>query len=463
VTQGRWQLSGTLAKYFGPSIDQPIEHWPADRIADYQRDAIADQLEHVWQNNAFYRRKFNDAGVRPDDFGTLDDLRRFPFTTKDDLRGDPWVLLSVPKRDVCLAHTSTGTTGGVWSYILYSWDDMYVNDHTPAPRLLMPVRDSDVVIDALPYEMSSAGQSFQRSLQGVASALVVPVGKGGFYSDPYKTARIMADLRADVLITTPPYAMLLAEVADELQLKLDSDVRLRFMWLTGEGCSQAYRRRLEELWNCPGMVFYGSMECGSIGIECPEQSGGHVSQGHVYVEIVDPKTGEPLPSGEIGEVVCTVLQRKASPLIRFRTQDLAYLELAPCPCGVNFPRVHIRGRIVDQLAGEGKAQSDPPISPYLIEEMLYSRAEIGGNYQIYTDSDKLLIDAELRRGTIDGRAAKASIEDRLAEHGVHAELRWVEHVPRTGGKTRRIRPLVERGDFMSQSSARQRNRPGTSA
>jgi phenylacetate-coenzyme A ligase PaaK-like adenylate-forming protein len=458
VSRANYELTGVLADYFGPASKPPIEHWSPDRIADYHRDAIADQLRHVWENSPFYRRKLDDAGVRPEDFRTLDDLRRFPFTAKDELRGDPWILLSVPRDDVCLAHTSTGTTGGVWSYILYSREDMYVHDQVPSPRLLMPVRSSDVVIDALPYEMSSAGQSFQRSLQGTASALVVPVGKGGFYSDPVKTVRIMADLEADVLITTPPYAMLLAEVAGQQGVTLDADVRLRFMWLTGEGCSEPYRRRLQELWGCPGIVFYGSMECGSIGIECREQSGGHVSQGHVYVEIIDPATGDPLPAGEVGEVVCTVLQRKASPLIRFRTQDLAFVDSEPCPCGVKFPRLHIRGRMADQLAGADEEKSGPPISPYMIEGILFAQSETGGNYQIYTDGNRLLVEAEFRTGDAD--LARQRIERQLAERGVQAELRWVEHIPRTGGKTRRIRPITERDDVMRQESILRRNPAG---
>jgi phenylacetate-CoA ligase len=183
--------------------------------------------------------------------------------------------------------------------------------------------------------------------------------------------------------------MLLSEVAQHLGLTLGTDIRLRFIWLTGEGCSAAYRRRLEELWHCQGLIFYGSMECGSVGIECTQQAGGHVSLGHVYVEIVDPKTAQPLPAGEVGEVVCTVLQRKASPLIRFRTQDLAYLDPAPCPCGVRFPRLHIRGRIADQISGEGAQQAGPPVSPYVIEEVLYRQPEMGGNYQIYTSGQKL--------------------------------------------------------------------------
>lgn len=442
-----------LRRYFGDPMGPPIEHWPAERLRAYQTEAVAEQLGQVGANNPFYREKFAAAGVRAADFRTLEDLARFPLTAKDELRGDPWVLLSVPKKDVRLAHTSTGTTGGRWSYILYSEEDMYVRDSAPYPHLLMPVREGDVVVNALPYEMSSSGQSFQRSMQGAAGAMVVPVGKGGFYSDPYKTVQIMADLRADVLITTPPYALLLSEVAAApdpplrpVPLRPGEDVRPRFLWLTGEGCSPAYRRRVEDAWRCPAFVFYGSMECGPMGVECGERSGCHVSAGHVYLEVIDPKTGQPAPAGEVGEVVCTVLQRKASPLIRYRTQDLASLETAPCPCGVSFPRLHIRGRIADQVGREG---DKPAVSPYLIEEALYAQAETGGNYQIYTSEFRLLIEAEWRGGGDDRAAVRARTLDLLRRRGLDAELTWVEHVPRVGGKTRRIRPLTEREELMA--------------
>jgi phenylacetate-CoA ligase len=447
-----------LRKYFADPAGQPVEHWPDDRLRAYQTEAVAEQLAHVYANSRLYREKFDRAGVRPEQFRTLDDLARFPFTTKDELRvtgrggrrTDPWVLLSVPKEEVCLAHTSTGTTGGDWSYIFYTWEEMHVRDFAPFPRLLMPVNATDVVLNALPYEMSSSGQSFQRSLQGVAGALVVPAGKGGFYSEPYKTAQIMADLRATVLITTPPYALLLAEIAEQLGVRPGTDIPLRFMWLTGEGCAPAYRRRLEELWQCRGLVFYGSMECGSIGIECNHQSGGHVCSGHVHLEVVDPQTGRPPPPGQPGEIVCTLLQRKASPLIRYRTQDLAVLDPSPCPCGVRFPRLHIRGRIVDQVAG-GEA-AGPAVSPYVIEEVLYSRPEMGNNYQVYTGGGGLRIDAELRPGRGDPDAARERVIDLLGRRGLRAELTWVGHIPRVGGKTRRVRPLAERDAVMAAVS-----------
>jgi phenylacetate-CoA ligase len=441
-----------LCRYFGPQAETPIEHWPPERLRAYQTEAIGEQIAHVYAHNAFYRQKFQRAGVQPADFRTLADLSRFPLTAKDELRGDPWVLLAVPKQEVCLLHTSTGTTGGTWSYILYSWEDMYARDLAPFPRLLMPVDANDIVINALPYEMSSSGQSFQRSLQGAAGALVVPVGKGGFYSDPYKTIRILADLGATVLITTPPYAMLLFEVAQAMSLRPGADLRLRFMWLTGEGCSPAYRRRLEALWKCPALIFYGSMECGSIGTECDRQSGSHVCGGHVYLEIVDPQTGQPQPPGQPGEVVCTVLQRRASPLIRFRTQDLALLDVTDCPCGTRFPKLHLRGRMVEQVRLEGQQKNEPPVSAYLIEEALYSQPEVGNNYQAYVAHDRLVIDAELCSSTGDGEAARQRVLDLLAKRGLKADLEWVEHIPRTGGKSRRIRPLAERKQVMASSS-----------
>src|SRR5262249_3123081 len=159
------------------------------------------------------------------------DLAKFPFTLKTELIGNPWVLLAVPRAEGRQIHTSTGTTSKdwtskEWSYLLYSWDDLHLRDPVPIPWTLFDVQPGDVVIDALPYEMSSSGQSFQRALQ-YRGCLVVPVGKGSVYADPYKTVEIACDIDASVLITTPPYAMLLAEIAAQIGRKPTP----RLIWL----------------------------------------------------------------------------------------------------------------------------------------------------------------------------------------------------------------------------------------
>jgi phenylacetate-CoA ligase len=436
-----------LECYFGAHPDRALEDWDAATLREYQTAAVAELLDHVADKSPFYKQKFAAEDVRRRDFRSLDDLVKFPFTTKDELRGDPWLLLSVERSEVRQVHTSTGTMGGRWSYLLYSEDDLNLRDHVPLPWKLFDVKPGDIVVDALPYDMSSSGQSFQRALQH-RGCLVVPAGKGSIYSDPYKTVEIMAELGANVLITTPPYAMLLAEITAQTGVKPAP----RLIWLTGEGCSPAYRRRIEQLWGCDARIFYGSMECGSISLEGPDKNGGYICAGHVLVEIVDEQTDAPLPPGQMGEIVCTVLQRRASPLIRFRTQDRGFIEPREETDAV-LPRLQLRGRILDEAV----------VPPMLIENVLYAASGVGGNYQIYHENKRLVLDVELLPGA-NARAAAEQIRtglmsllDRLRLGQFRVELNWVEHIPRTAGKTRRIRPLADRTEVMAQASLLRRN------
>lgn len=427
-------------KWFGPDLELPIEFWPRDRIRAYQTEAVAEMLRHAYENSPFYRAKFDAKGVTPGDFKSLDDLAKFPFVEKDELRGDPWKLLAVPKKDLILAHTSTGTTGGDHSYICYTWEDLYISELAPPIPILVHVKEKDIVINALPYEMSSSGQAFQRSFQHGAGAMVVPCGKGGFYSDPHKTVKVIKEMEATVLITTPPYAMYLSELAEEAGYKIGEDIRLRFMWLTGEGCSNAYRRRLEAIWKCPGLLYYGSLEGGPIGIECSRQNGYHLTEGHTLVEVVNAKTGEPVDAGTVGEVVATNLLRRGSPLIRYRVQDLAYLDDTNCPCSIMSPRLIMRGREVDQIRLGRKSYS-----PYYIEEQLYLVPEVGHNYQMWVGEDHIVVEVELEKGVRPSEDLADAIAGRLQFYtGAPAKVEFVDLIPRTGGKTRRVRPLSER-------------------
>ncbi len=428
----RAPLPPIVEHYLGDG-DNLADRWPPDRLAAYQGEALFRILTHAWEHNQFYRKKFFEADIDPTALAMPDDLSRVPLTTKEEIRGQPWVLLSVPRHQISQIHVSTGTTGGDQIYIPHTWEDLYIRNLGPAMRRLVPVGMDDVVINALPYEMSSAGLAFHRTFQKGCGALVVPTGKGGYYSTPERTLRAAADLGATILITTPPYAVLLAEVAEEEKVAL-AEIPIRFLWLTGEGCSPAFRERVEALWGHPAYFYYGSLEAGPIGIECPEKNGYHLAGGHVYVEIVEPGPARSLAPGEIGEIVVTELTRWASPLIRYRTGDLGFLDDLPCACGVLLWKLHLRGRQGDQVRVGGVAYS-----PYYLEEFLMRIPEVGNWYQFLPTPARLCIRAEPALGVTPTETIRRAIESRLEyEIGISVEVQFVARLPRSGGKTVRV-------------------------
>lgn len=425
-------LPAIVRKYFANGSEH-VDIWPEDRLKAYQAEALRRILMHAYERNGFYREKFQAAGVVPARLNFPDDLARIPLTTKDEIRGKPWLLLSVPRQAVSQIHVSTGTTGGEEIYIPHTWEDLHVNNMSPAMRLLIPVGESDVVINALPHEMSSSGLAFHRTFQKSYGAMVVPMGKGGYYSTPERTLRASVDLGATVLITTPSYAVLLAEVAQRMDIDLGA-LPLRFMWLTGEGCSPALRDRIEKLWGHPAYFYYGSLEAGPIGIECSARNGYHMAGGHVHVEVVDPTIGEAVAPGEIGEVVVTELTRMASPLIRYRTGDIGYVEKSRCSCGVTLDRLILRGRAGDQVRIGEKTYG-----PYYLEQFLLEIPEVGNWYQFLPQGDQLLIRLEANHGSEDRDRLARAIASRFEfSTGIKATVEFVDSIPRTGGKTIRV-------------------------
>ncbi|WP_208512393.1 AMP-binding protein [Variovorax paradoxus] len=423
-------LPSIVRKYFA-SGEEHVDTWPASRLRAYQAEALRRILMHAYERNGFYREKFNAAGIVPARLDLPGELAKVPLTTKDEIRGKPWLLLSVPRHVVSQIHVSTGTTGGEEIYIPHTWEDLHVNNMSPAMRALIPVGESDVVVNALPYEMSSSGLAFHRTFQKSYGAMVVPMGKGGYYSTPERTLRAAADLGATVLITTPSYAVLLAEVAERMEIDL-AELPLRFMWLTGEGCSPMLRERIEKLWGHPAYFYYGSLEAGPIGIECSARNGYHVAGGHVHVEVIDPTTRGGVASGEVGEIVVTELTRMASPLIRYRTGDIGYIETSRCSCGVTLDRLVLRGRAGDQIKVGEKTYG-----PYYLEQFLLEIPEVGNWYQFVPQGDRLLIRLEGNADASDQLAR--SIASRFEfSTGVKASVEFVESIVRTGGKTIRV-------------------------
>jgi len=405
-------------------------------LEKFQNEKIVSIVRYAYQNNSFYRNKLDSAGIKPEDIKGINDLWKLPFTTKEELRGKPWILLAVPRRDISQIHISTGTTSGEPIYIPFTYEDLYRDIDPTYYDPFFIVEKGDIVFNALPYEMSSAGLSFHRVFQNGFGATVVPVGKGGFYSTPEKTVKLMKELGCDILITTPSYAVYLSEVAESLGINVGTDLKLKKLWLTGEGSSNSLRKRIENMWQCPALMFYGSLEGGPIGIECIRREGLHIAVWHNYVEIVDRKSGKILEPGEIGEIVITPLKaRKASPLLRYKTGDLGYIEDEPCSCGSSIPRIFLRGRIEDMLFINSKE-----ISVYFIEEFLMRIPEVGNWYQIHHDGSKLKIKIEPARGFENSISAEAISSQIEYYTGIENDVEIVptRSIPRPRGKISRV-------------------------
>ena len=284
--------------------------------------------------------------------------------------------------------------------------------------------------------MSSSGLSYHKVFMNGSDATVVPAGKGGAYSTPAKTVKLMRDLQANIIITTPSWSMNLVEAAQEASFDLSS-LDWKKMWLTGEGCSSAFRDRVEKIWGTKANFYYGSLEAGGIGIECDKHNGYHLLQAHMLLEIIDPETGELLEPGEIGEIVVSCLLRYDTPLLRYRTMDLGYIEMDPCPCGISTPRLFLRGRQLDQVVIQ-----DIPFSPIYLEELLLRMPEVGNWFQFVLQSeheDTLRIRCELTEGV----EATQELADSLASRmefslGVDCEIEIFDRLPRVAGKTVRV-------------------------
>lgn len=427
--------SAPLDKYF---VEEEFadKNMSAERIADFQRDSLKEIVKSAYNKCSFYKGKMDALGVTPGDINELSDLSKLPFTTKEELRGNPWALLACDKKDISIITVSTGTTGGEEIYIPSTWRDYYLNEMTPGYPVLFPIDPGDICINALPYEMSSAGLAFHKTFMDACLGTVVAAGKGGAYSTPKKTVKVMKDLKPNYVITTPSWAINIAEAARDSSFDLTS-LSLKKMWLTGEGCSSAFRNRVEKIFGTTANMYYGSLECGGVGIECDEHDGYHILASHAIVEIVDPKTGKPLEPGEIGEIVVTCPLRFDTPLIRYKTKDIGYIETNTCRCGISLPRIFLRGRLVDQIE-----ILNTSFSPYYFEEFLMRLPEVGNWYQFVIKrggADKLKIKAELAAGL----KPSPELADKLSSKmefaiGIPCEFELYEKLPRTSQKAIRV-------------------------
>lgn len=341
----------------------------------------------------FYRRLFADKNITADGISSPDDVRKLPFTTKEDLRGNyPFGMAAVPLRECVRLHSSSGTTGNP-TVVLHSAKDLDEWANQVARCMYMVgLRDTDIFQNTSGYGMFTGGLGFQYGAEKLG-ALTIPAAAG----NTKRQIKFIMDFGTTCLHIIPSYATRLAEVMQEEGIDPRRDTKLRAICIGAEPHSEEQRRRIEQLlgvkaYNCFGM---SEMNGPGVAFECTEQNGLHIWEDYVIAEIVDPETLEPLPDGETGELVLTTLNREAMPLIRYRTRDLTCFLPSDCPCGRTHRRIaRFKGRSDDMIILKGVN-----LFPIQIETILMQFKELGSNYLITLEtvgnSDEMLIEVEL--------------------------------------------------------------------
>ncbi|OIP88488.1 MAG: phenylacetate--CoA ligase [Syntrophobacteraceae bacterium CG2_30_61_12] len=347
-----------------------------EQLQEVQLQGVRWTVAHAYEHCDFYRSKFDAVGVGPADLRSLDDLRRFPCTTADDLQsGYPFPLRSVPNDRIVRVHASSGTTGKrkVLCYTqkdLDDWADMFARCYEMAG-----LSREDRVQIAVGYGLWTAGVGFQLGCERFG-AMAVPVGPG----NTEMHCQLLVDLQSTVFCSTASMALLMAEEIERRGIQ--DQIALKKIIFGAERHSRRMRERVrqltgaEELYDIPGLTeLYGP----GTGLECSAHQGIHYWADYYLLEILDPETLEPVPPGDLGEMVVTTLRKEAAPLVRYRTRDLTRLIDGPCPCGNPLPRhAHILGRSDDMFIFRAVN-----IYPGQIDHVLSGIPGIGSEYQVH--------------------------------------------------------------------------------
>ena len=342
---------------------------------------------------------------------SIDAIRELPFTTKENLRSDyPWGFLAGDKREVVRLHSSSGTTGNP-TVVYHNRHDLASWANLMARSLYCAgVRDTDVFQNISGYGLFTGGLGFQYGVERLG-CLSIPAGAG----NSLRQIKLMRDFGTTVIHAIPSYLGRLYDVFKEEGLDPRRDTLLRIFAIGAEPHTEEHRRRIEEMFGVRAFNSFGLSEMNGPGVafECGEQNGLHIWEDAYVVEIIDPKTLQPVPDGEVGELVMTTLDRQAMPVIRYRTRDLTRFIPGPCPCGRTHRRIdRISGRSDDMFIVKGCN-----IFPMQVEGILMKLPEVGDDYRIVLDTiddqDEMIVEVEVKREWFKGDLA---FLDRLQKH-----------------------------------------------
>jgi phenylacetate-CoA ligase len=426
-------------RYFDPRI----EEMPPDDIKRLQYRLLKTLVYRLYSFSPFYHDRMRETGVHPDDIQSLEDIRKLPFMYKSDLRDNyPDKIFVATQDDLVRYHVSSGTTGKP-TVVGYTRNDLDNWTLSLARGLVScGIGRGDVLQVSYGYGLFTGGLGLHYGAERVG-ATVLPTSVG----NTERQIELMQDLHTTAIACTPSYLLHMGEVAEKMGVSIRDDTDLRTGILGAEPWSDAMKVRMEERLGIKAYDIYGTSELsGPMFCECTAQNGFHVWGDLAYIEILDPKTGDPLGPGEKGEMVITMLQKEALPMVRFRIGDISSIDDTICSCGRTHPRVmRISGRVDDMLIIRGIN-----VFPSQIEYTLNTIPEVGQHFMIEVDRkgalDDMLVKVEVAKEAFSDRitdlmAIRKKVEHRLRNAlnvAVDVELVEPGSLPRFEGKAKRV-------------------------
>jgi phenylacetate-CoA ligase len=424
--------------------NEKMECMVPEDLKNIQSERLKEVTNYVYKNCPYYKEKLDKAGVGPHDIKGLGDLRKLPFTTKDDMRlSYPFKLFSVPIEEVKEIHVSSGTTGNP-TVVGYAKDDLKLWSEVMARVLCCAgANTGDKIQIAYGYGLFTGGLGFHYgSLE--MGLTIIPASSG----QTKRQLKIMTDFKPRILACTPSYALYMAEEARDMGLD-----PAKSSWEIGifgaEPWSEPMRGEIESVWNILATDVYGLSEIIGPGVaqECVHKKGLHIFWDVFYPEVINPKTGELVSEGKEGELVITTLTKKAIPLLRYRTRDMVNINYEKCRCGRTSPRISkITGRTDDMIIVRGIN-----VFPSQIEHVLLGIEGTKPHYQLIVDRkagelDELDILVEVEEKIFSDEIKKlTALEEKIRKEvesilGIFVRVKLVEPktLERSEGKAKRV-------------------------
>ena len=423
--------------------NEKIECASRDEMRAVQTKRLIETVERIYHSVPSYRQKMQEANLVPGDIRSIDDLSKLPFTIKNDLRDNyPFGMFTVPMSEIVRIHASSGTTGkptvvGYTRKDLNSWSEVVTRS-----LCMAGVHRDDIVQVAYGYGLFTGGLGLHYGCENLGAS-VIPISGG----NTDKQLQLMQDFGTSVIACTPSYSLFLAEEMEAAGMKKE-DLKLRVGIFGAEPWTENMRREIESKLGIKAIDIYGLSEIIGPGVscECEHQVGMHINEDHFVPEIIDPITLEPLPAGEIGELVFTTITKEGIPLIRYRTRDLTRLNYEKCACGRTLVRMEkCKGRSDDMLIIRGVN-----VFPSQIESVLLEMSETAPHYLLIVEREgnldtlKLMVEVQEQFFSDEIRqleALRKKITHKLQSTlGISVDVKLVEPktIERTAGKAKRV-------------------------